>query len=89
MAALLFAQSIPLIKAGLIIVWLVYMPFSETKKKVTLTFQSINTLSLFKKECECDDFYVDRDTLTLVGSFTEEQLQVANYKYLATYQPKA
>jgi len=64
------------------------MPFSQTKKKVTITFQSIKDLMLFKKECACDDFYVDRDTLTLVGTFTEEQLQIANYKYAAAYQPE-
>ena len=62
------------------------MPFSNDKKKVTLTFRSITALHDFKNECGCDDFYVERDRLLLVGTFTEEQLQIANYKYAANYK---
>ena len=62
------------------------MPFSNGKKKAILTFHSIIDLTIFKKEYACDDFYVERDALLLVGSFTEEQLQIANYKYAATYE---
>jgi hypothetical protein len=42
-------------------------------------------LSAFKKECACNDFYIDRDELTLVGTFTEEKLKMATSKYLALY----
>ena len=62
------------------------MPFSNGKQKVVLVFRSIAALSGFKNECTCDDFYVDRDALTIVGSFTEEQLQIANFKYFATWE---
>ena len=62
------------------------MPFSTKRKKVTLTFKSITMLKAFKHECSCDDFYIERDVLLLVGTFTEEQLQIANYKYGATYE---
>jgi hypothetical protein len=62
------------------------MPFSKGKKKATLIFSSIIDLSQFKNECSCDDFYVERDNLLMVGMFTEEQLQVANYTYGATCQ---
>jgi len=51
--------------------------------KVTLSFRSLDDLSAFKKEVTCGDFYIDRDELTLVGSFTEEQLKKATGKYLA------
>ena len=62
------------------------MPFSNDKKKVTLIFQSITALNNFKNECGCEDFYIVRDGLLLVGSFTEEELQIANYQYGATYE---
>ena len=58
-------------------------------KKVTLSFRSMEYLSAFKKECTCYDFYVDRDNLTLVGSFTEEQLKMATSIYLALYYTPA
>ena len=54
-------------------------------KNVTLSFNSMADLSAFKKECACGDFYVDRDSLTLIGSFTTEQLKIATGKYLALY----
>lgn len=52
-------------------------------KKVILSFHSMEDLSKFKKECACDDFYIDRDALSLVGSFTEAQLQIAVTNYHA------
>lgn len=51
--------------------------------QVTLLFPSIDAMSSFKKECACVDFYIDRDALTLVGSFTEEQVDFAMQKYQA------
>ena len=42
-------------------------------------------LTAFKKECECSDFYIDRDSLTLVGPFSKEQLKIATGKYFALY----
>ena len=62
------------------------MPVSSNKKKATLIFQSITDLTNFKNECGCDDFYIERDGLLLVGTFTEEELQIANYKYAAAYE---
>ena len=62
------------------------MPFSTVTKRVSITFPTIAQLNAFKHECGCHDFYVERDALLLVGSFTEEQLQIANYKYGATYE---
>jgi hypothetical protein len=53
--------------------------------KVTLSFSSLHELSAFKKECACGDFYIDRDELTLVGSFSEQQLKIATGKYRALY----
>jgi hypothetical protein len=60
------------------------MPFANDKKKATLTFRSITDLANFKNECGCDDFYIERDGFLLVGTFSEEELQLANYKYAAT-----
>ena len=51
--------------------------------KVFLCFHSLDDLSAFKNECACNDFYIDRDALTLVGSFTEPQLKIATGKYQA------
>jgi hypothetical protein len=53
--------------------------------QITLTFKSLHDLSAFKKECDCSDFYIDRDEQTLVGSFTKEQLKLAKEKYRASY----
>lgn len=52
-------------------------------KKIVLVFKSITDISKFKHECECSDFYIDRDQLTLVGTFSDEQLQLATNKYSA------
>lgn len=56
---------------------------NATKKQVILSFQSITDISKFKHECGCRDFYIDRDSLTLVGTFTDEQLQLATLTYSA------
>jgi hypothetical protein len=53
--------------------------------KVNLSFKSLTDLAAFKNECGCNDFYIDRDELTLVGSFTEGQLKIATDKYRALY----
>jgi hypothetical protein len=52
-------------------------------KKVVLLFPSLDDLSAFKKESCCEDFYIDRDAITLVGSFIESQLKIAISKYHA------
>jgi hypothetical protein len=52
-------------------------------KKVFLFFHSLDDLSAFKKQCCCEDFYIDRDALILVGSFIEAQLKIAIEKYHA------
>ena len=52
-------------------------------QKVILSFQTLAEISNFKKECNCNDFYVDRDSLSLVGTFTDAQLQLATNKYNA------
>jgi hypothetical protein len=52
-------------------------------KKVILLFHSLDDLSAFKKECFCEDFYIDRDAIILVGSFIEAQLKIAIGKYHA------
>ena len=62
------------------------MPSPNSTKKVSISFPSIIELVAFKNECASDDFYVDRDALLLVGTFTGEQLQIANYKYAATFE---
>ena len=59
------------------------MPADIPHKQVMLLFTSIASISAFKKEGTCYDFYIDRDTLTLVGSFTQEQVAIAREKYNA------
>lgn len=48
-------------------------------------FRSMAVLSQFKKECTCADFYIDRDALTIVGSFTKEEIAIAMKKYNARF----
>lgn len=59
------------------------MPYINNPTKAILTFLSISDLSMFKNACACNDFYVDRDALTLVGNFTEEQCKMASDAYRA------
>lgn len=59
------------------------MPAIEPEKQVSLLFAMLDAMSRFKKEYACGDFYIDRDALTLVGSFTEEQMASAMGKYHA------
>ena len=58
---------------------------AASHNKVNLSFKSLTDLAAFKNECLCDDFYIDRESLTLVGSFSEEQLKIATSKYFALY----
>ena len=51
--------------------------------KVMLLFKSMEEMSQFKHECICCDFYIDRDEMALVGSFTPNQVQIALTKYRA------
>ena len=60
------------------------MGISEESQQVILSFQSIIDISKFKHECGCRDFYIDRDSLTLVGTFSKEQLQLATERYAAS-----
>jgi hypothetical protein len=61
------------------------MPQSpEQSNAIILQFNSVTAISQFKKECACSDFYIDRDALTLVGSFTPAQVLIALEKYGAT-----
>ena len=62
------------------------MQLSNGHQKAILVFKSITELTAFKRDCQCDDFYIDRDELSLVGSFTEDQLQSAKNNYSATFQ---
>jgi hypothetical protein len=59
------------------------MPTSIPHNQVILLFKSTSAISQFKKQCTCDDFYVDRDAVTLVGTFTPEQIHLAVEKYEA------
>lgn len=59
------------------------MPFLVPKKQLSLFFGSTAAISLFKQECGCQDFYIDRDAVALVGFFTEEQVCLALTKYAA------
>ena len=63
----------------------IIMTSFDPDKKYILLFKSINDISLFKNECQCSDFYIDRDQLTLVGTFSEDQLKMAIEKYKASY----
>jgi hypothetical protein len=59
------------------------MPHPAYTRKIILVFTSMADISRFKLECICDDFYVDRDLFSLVGSFTESQIEIAINKYNA------
>jgi hypothetical protein len=62
------------------------MPIAHTAKTdASISFTSLSDISNFKHECGCSDFYIDRDNLTLVGTFTKEMLDMASEKYGATY----
>lgn len=52
------------------------MPHASIKE-VMIVFSSLEAISKFKHECACNDFYVDRDSLTLVGFFKPEHIRLA------------
>lgn len=56
---------------------------SNHTQKVILSFQTLADIRNFKNECNCKDFYIDRDSLNLVGTFTDAQLQLATKMYNA------
>jgi hypothetical protein len=57
-------------------------------KESTLLFPSNKAISEFKHKCGCNDFYIDRDSLTLVGFFTQEQIQLAAEKFGASKESR-
>ncbi len=40
-------------------------------------FRSIQDLNDFKHKSSCNDFYINREALTLVGKFTQIELDLA------------
>ena len=58
----------------------------STIQTVILSFETLTDISNFKRECQCNDFYIDRDALTLVGTFTEDQLLLATAKYNGSWK---
>lgn len=58
---------------------------STSLKKINLSFRSMVDLAAFKSECANKEFSTGRNSLTLVGSFSKEQLKVATGKYFAMY----
>ena len=50
-------------------------------KEVIIEFESLEAISHFKHECSCNDFYVDRDALTIVGFFKQEHIELAVVKF--------
>lgn len=59
------------------------MPLPIPKKQASLYFNSTAAISLFKQEAACQDFYIDRDAVALIGFFTEAQIRLALTKYEA------
>jgi hypothetical protein len=59
------------------------------QKQVILLFQSLSALAQFKQKCNCPDFYIERDALKLIGSFTPGQVVTAIKKYGAVSLPAA
>jgi hypothetical protein len=64
------------------------MLHSTNSQADVLVFRSLADISKFKHECVCNDFYVDRDLLTMVGKFSKEQIQMAVSKYNALVSPQ-
>jgi hypothetical protein len=50
---------------------------------MAILFKSIEQLAKFKIESGCKDFYIDRDILSIVGIFSESNLQLATGKFNA------
>lgn len=61
------------------------MQLPDRHQKAVLIFKSMTQLVAFKNDRKCDDFYIDRDELSLVGTFTEDQLQSAKNDYSASF----
>ena len=59
------------------------MPIVISPEQVVLLFQSITAISAFKHESACNDFYIVRDVLMMVGAFQPGQVQLAIKKYEA------
>jgi hypothetical protein len=57
-------------------------------RESSIVFPSNEAISSFKHECQCNDFYIDRDAMTLVGFFTDEQIKLATEKFEAVVKAK-
>lgn len=51
--------------------------------QTTLLFPSLQLMYAFKHEIACSEFYVERDIITFVGFFTQDQVDLAVTKYNA------
>lgn len=58
-------------------------PVSSTPRRFVLQFKNLSEVESFKKECDCNDMYIDKDAITIVGTFTELQLKSATSAYNA------
>ncbi len=50
---------------------------------VALVFKSQAELNIFKRDCDCAERYIDKDFVTIVGTFTNAQLLLATGVYNA------
>lgn len=55
----------------------------DIKQKSALVFPSFSDLSNFKRQLQCLDFYIDRETLTLIGTFSKKDIEDATTHYAA------
>jgi hypothetical protein len=75
------------LKFGAWLLKVTYMP-NVVVIESAIFFLSNEAILSFKHECACNDFYIDRDAIALVGFFTQEQIQMAIERYGASINTK-
>ncbi|MFL5742143.1 MAG: hypothetical protein ACJ75B_18110 [Flavisolibacter sp.] len=58
-------------------------PTSNSQVQTRLLFQTLQSMYAFKHEIACSEFYVERDVISFVGLFTQDQIDLAVIKYNA------
>jgi hypothetical protein len=56
-------------------------PEGANKKRMGLIFPTMAHLSGLKNHIQCNDFYIDRDAFTIVGTFSETDIDLATKTY--------
>lgn len=51
------------------------------QRRTALVFPQLLQLTEFKRKIKCNDYFIDRDAITVIGSFSQKEIEDATSNY--------